>query len=270
MKKLFLGVLMTLTLFVLSACSRSYTVTFIDFDFRVIETIEVKRGESVEPPENPERFGYYFDRWDQSLDNIREDMTIKALYIQNEELKAFNDLIFSIIHSNQLTAITTVTINGEVSNNYEYLREDDTISSRFFNETETKDLFLTLEGTQRYGYEYFIVDGCWAYVPITDTHFNIIRFEHSRINMLPSSVELHWFNYEEGTYVLKTEYHSNLAQRTAMDGAFRLYEFTITEDGLTIYIEVQQGFSRLGYLIEFTGIDNTTVEVPEFDVCVVD
>lgn len=260
---------MVITVFVLSACSRVYTVTFVDFDERVIHTTEVSRGDNVTPPNNPVRFGYIFEGWDHTLENIRQDTVIAALYRPNAELKAFNDILQRVIDSNQITVLTTVTINGVLSNNYEFLREDDTISSKLFNDRMTTELFVTLENGQRYGYEFMTTEDCWAKVAIGDNHFDIMRYDHSRINMLPTTVELHWFDYTDGTYVLKNEYFYDLADRTFMQGIFRHYEFTFTEDELTIYIEVQQGFSRLGYLIEFSGIDNTVVEIPEFDLCII-
>ena len=56
------------------------TVTFVDWDDEVIETVEVKYGENAKSPEIPTREGYTFSSWDSSYHNITSDKTIKATY----------------------------------------------------------------------------------------------------------------------------------------------------------------------------------------------
>lgn len=56
------------------------TVTFVDWDDEVIESVEVKYGENAKSPEIPTREGYTFSSWDSSYYNITSDKTIKATY----------------------------------------------------------------------------------------------------------------------------------------------------------------------------------------------
>ncbi len=59
-----------------------YTVTFVDWDGKVLSTQDVEAGESAEAPEVPEREGYAFIGWDKAFDNIKENMTITATYAE--------------------------------------------------------------------------------------------------------------------------------------------------------------------------------------------
>lgn len=63
---------------------RQCTVSFLDYDGTTIETKTVDSGASVAYPAHPTRTGYTFkpgaEGWDKSNQDIRDDMTITALY----------------------------------------------------------------------------------------------------------------------------------------------------------------------------------------------
>ena len=58
----------------------TYTVTFVDYDNAIIETVSVKSGEAATAPEAPSRDGYRFIGWDKSFDNVTSSIVVKALY----------------------------------------------------------------------------------------------------------------------------------------------------------------------------------------------
>ncbi|MCR5781172.1 MAG: InlB B-repeat-containing protein [Clostridia bacterium] len=59
-----------------------YTVTFKDYNGKVLSTQNVVRGNSASlPTKNPERTGYTFAGWDYSNSSIYEDLTITAIYV---------------------------------------------------------------------------------------------------------------------------------------------------------------------------------------------
>lgn len=63
-------------------------VTFMDDTGKVIETKEVKIGESVIPP-TPTKTGYVFKEWDKPLNNITENTTIRAIF-EKKPFDVFN------------------------------------------------------------------------------------------------------------------------------------------------------------------------------------
>ncbi len=59
----------------------TYTVTFVDYDGRVLKRQEgIAYGAAATAPENPTRDGYDFVGWNQKFDKVTSDMTVKALY----------------------------------------------------------------------------------------------------------------------------------------------------------------------------------------------
>ena len=63
----------------------TFTVTFIDWDETVLKEQTVKEGESAVAPTTMSREGYTFDKWDADFSNITANLTVKALYKENEK-----------------------------------------------------------------------------------------------------------------------------------------------------------------------------------------
>lgn len=64
-----------------------YTVTFKDYDGKVLKTEKVEKGKSATAPTAPTREGYTFKGWDKSFSNITSDVTITAQYEKQSEVK---------------------------------------------------------------------------------------------------------------------------------------------------------------------------------------
>ena len=72
-----------------------YAVKFVDYDGTLIGEIQyVEEGKSAVPPADPVREGYTFDKWSQDWNNIKEDKTIVALYIDNSSDAKRHTVIF--------------------------------------------------------------------------------------------------------------------------------------------------------------------------------
>ena len=60
-----------------------YTVTFKDYDGKILKTQEVEFMSSVLAPSNPSREGYTFIGWDKTFDKITSDLVVTAKYKEN-------------------------------------------------------------------------------------------------------------------------------------------------------------------------------------------
>lgn len=63
--------------------SKLFTVTFKDYDNRVIKTVDIRYGEDAVLPTNPERAGYTFASWDGTYTKIAKSETVIATYTPN-------------------------------------------------------------------------------------------------------------------------------------------------------------------------------------------
>ncbi len=97
-----------------------YTVTFVDFDGSIIETVLVNENEEIILPESPKREGFLFSKWDKDLSNITSDLTVYAEYVLETFIVTFKDYDGSIIEQ------TTVNYNKNATEPTEPSREGHT------------------------------------------------------------------------------------------------------------------------------------------------
>ncbi len=75
--------------------SRLLTVTFVDWDGKVLKTEKVEKGQDATPPATPVRegnaeFKYTFAGWDPGFKNVQTDLTVTATYIQEVQKYTVN------------------------------------------------------------------------------------------------------------------------------------------------------------------------------------
>lgn len=70
------------TIFKAQYVPAEYVVTFLDMDGEEIASVLVMHGNDANAPEPPKHDGYVFAGWDKDLQNVTENMTVTALYIQ--------------------------------------------------------------------------------------------------------------------------------------------------------------------------------------------
>lgn len=73
------------------------TVTFKDWDGKVISTQSVVYGKDATAPATPSRVGYTFTKWDGDFKEVREDRTITAIYTRNKYKVTFCDYDGTVI-----------------------------------------------------------------------------------------------------------------------------------------------------------------------------
>lgn len=103
-----------------STSTRTYNVTFCDYDGTVISQTEVAYGTAAIAPGDPEREGYRFDGWDKTFSNITGELTVKATYVQQFTVEFLD-------YDNSVIDIQLVDYNGNATapenptrNNYRF------------------------------------------------------------------------------------------------------------------------------------------------------
>ena len=69
---------------VFKAVQRTYSVIFLDKEGNPIEKQEVLAGGAAVAPEAPAVEGFHFTGWDKAFDHVTEDLTVTALYAEND------------------------------------------------------------------------------------------------------------------------------------------------------------------------------------------
>ena len=89
----------------------TFTVTFVDYDGKVLKEETVERGKSATAPANPTRENYTFTGWDQTFDQVMSDLTVTAQY---SYLATSPTLI---VGDATASAGETVTVSLQIANN---------------------------------------------------------------------------------------------------------------------------------------------------------
>ncbi len=84
---IFISCLLILLTLILVACSKKYTVNFLDYDGTILKTEEVMEAGAATAPENPSHEGLEFIKWDADFSNVTQDMDVKAVYLGDIETK---------------------------------------------------------------------------------------------------------------------------------------------------------------------------------------
>ena len=63
-----------------STQSKKHTVTFKDYDGRILKTESVEEGKAATPPDNASKEGFKIVKWDKPIDNINEDIVVTPIY----------------------------------------------------------------------------------------------------------------------------------------------------------------------------------------------
>ncbi len=58
----------------------TFTVKFLNYDNSIISEMTVNKGNSVEPPENPEKSGEHFLGWQGNYINVEKNEVVKAIF----------------------------------------------------------------------------------------------------------------------------------------------------------------------------------------------
>ena len=90
----------------------THDVLFLDHEFNILITTELLAGESLTPPEAPERLGYTFIGWDKDTTNITHDITFMPKY----ELNVYTITYHS--NTNDATSLPSAPTTYTIYDNY--------------------------------------------------------------------------------------------------------------------------------------------------------
>ncbi|WP_430816916.1 InlB B-repeat-containing protein, partial [Carboxylicivirga sp. RSCT41] len=94
-----------------------HTVTFVDYDDSLIESVKVEEGASAVAPEDPVRTNFAFIGWDTNYDEVVADMVVKAMYESGYSVvfKDWDGIILKregVAHGSSATAPTNPSRTG--------------------------------------------------------------------------------------------------------------------------------------------------------------
>jgi hypothetical protein len=115
----------------------SYTVQFVDYDGTVLKEETVESGQAATAPADPAREGYTFTGWDADFSEVTGDLTVTALYVQNEEVTVASVTLSAFVtklsgNKNDLTITVTENLSDGTT---------DTFTKTFSIDNNAADLY---------------------------------------------------------------------------------------------------------------------------------
>ena len=95
-----------------------YTVTFKDYDGKILKSQKVESGKAATAPANPSRTHYTFTGWDKSFDEITSDLEVTATYKINEYTVTFKDYDGKILKTQIVESGKAATAPAEPTREY--------------------------------------------------------------------------------------------------------------------------------------------------------
>jgi uncharacterized repeat protein (TIGR02543 family) len=125
-----------------------YTVTFKDYNGRVLNTQTVLYGYSAAKPTNPVRTGYTFTGWDKSFNNITSNLTVTAKYTINKYTVTFKNETGSVLSTQNINyGASAITPKSLTKSGYTFIGWYKTLSSSTpFNFNTAINSNITLYG----------------------------------------------------------------------------------------------------------------------------
>lgn len=105
----------------------TYTITFVDGDNKVLKTVEVEEGATIEEPtfDAPEGYYYLANFYETELENIKKDKTLKYLlreYYKVLEFYKDNKLYKTLSYQYHSEPETLPTVSGEYIESYSWVK----------------------------------------------------------------------------------------------------------------------------------------------------
>lgn len=126
------------------------TVTFKDWDGKVISTQEVAYGKDATAPTSPSRVGHTFTKWEGSYTQVRENQVVTATYTKNKYKVTFCDYDGSVISTQEVYYGDAATApEYSAPTGYSFVKWD----TKFDNITKTTTVKAVISWTSLYPLE---------------------------------------------------------------------------------------------------------------------
>lgn len=135
----------------------TYTVTFLDWDGKVLNEQTVDWDGAAIYPSDPSREGYHFTGWDQAIDHVKADRTVTAQYKINTYTVTFVDYDGTVLKEETVDWDTDATAPEEPSSiegyhffqwdkDFTHVKSDLTVTAQYTINTYTVT-FVDWDGT---------------------------------------------------------------------------------------------------------------------------
>ena len=203
-----------------------YTVVFIGRNDSIIETSIVNYQDHLSYPQAPDEKGYTFIRWDQWIDQVTENLVIRAIY-QKDEINIQLDQIQITNNKTQLQIVGQLSYDASVEWSNWIVWIDDICYN----------VEVELSTDMHHPFEFFLdID----YSETTLVHMDIqIQFEE---DVFYSLYEQDYLCYIEPTFSSYTSYVENLSLDSPAPLDLSQFEFTENERIATLSNVIYGGF----------------------------
>ena len=197
----------------------TYTVTFKDYDGKILKTEKVEKGKSAVAPSSPFRDNFTFAGWDKSFNNVTSNLTVTATYVTKQIIISAESVTVS-------KGTSEVTLNIRVYNNPGIMGAilDVSVNDRVFSfssasNTQYSSLTLTYPGPGVISSPYtFMLDA--MQVPNEDKKDGILFSVTFKIEDLNAT----------GTYDVKLSYNN----QAIFDENYRYLNIVLEDGAITI------------------------------------
>lgn len=175
------------------------TIKFLDYDGSVISEQKVKYGGTAIAPENPQRTGYTFTKWNGTYQNVKNDAEVEAIYSKN------------------VYKVTFMETNGTKIGNMQKIEYEDAA-------VEPDESQLTIPD----GYEFEGWSETFDSVTSDLTIYPVYKWSDEELPLVISADENSCIaNTEEGTYTL----NFTITNHSEMKKKARVMTYMVTNSG---------------------------------------
>ncbi|VEF49422.1 LPXTG-motif cell wall anchor domain-containing protein [Bacillus freudenreichii] len=208
---------------------RAYDVIFEDYDGTILKKDRVAQGGGATPPQNPSREGYTFTGWDSSLDNIRSNKTITALY---------DAISFTVTYmdGDQVLQTDQYSYGTNFGSHYFVPEKKGYTFARWYKDKSLKEEFpMWMEL-----YSDLILYGKFYRNPEIPQNVTVTKSGYDKLKVTWTPVK----GAEEYEVSMSTKKNGPYNYSAIVDGSSKSYVFDTLNTGTTYYFKVRASYQK--------------------------